>query len=148
MRFMMLLKADADTEAGVLPSREVLATMGKYNEALIAAGVLRDGQGLQPTSKGARVVFRESGTEVIDGPFGETKELIAGYWMIEVGSLAEAIEWAKKAPLKAMPGKGRDAQIELRQVYELSDFPDLPPEVEEMEKKFLGKEGVAPSPRS
>ena len=129
MRFMMLLKADRVTETGKLPTKQELETMGKYNEELIKAGVLLDGVGLQPSSKGARVTFSGNTPQVTDGPFAETKELIAGYWMIQVKSKAEAIEWAKRAPFHMLPQDGREAQIELRQVFELEDFPEVPPEV-------------------
>ena len=139
MRFMMLLKADRNTEAGTLPSREDLEVMGKYNEQLIKAGVLLDGQGLQPSSKGARVTFVSGKPVVTDGPFPETKELIAGYWMIEVKSKEEAIEWAKRVPFDRLPSSGRRGpEIELRQVFEISDFPDVPEEVAQMEAAFAG----------
>jgi hypothetical protein len=136
MRFMMLLKADKRTEEGVLPSREDLEVMGKYNEELIKAGVLLEGAGLQPSSKGAKVTFAGGKPQVTDGPFAETKELIAGYWMIQVKSKEDAIEWAKRVPFAQLPHDGRVAEIELRQVFEVSDFPDVPPEVAEMEKSF------------
>ena len=136
MRFMMLLKADKRTEAGVLPTAADLEIMGKYNEELIKAGALVDGAGLQPSSKGAKVVFKNGQPNVIDGPFPETKEVIAGYWMIQVASKQEAIDWARRVPVKQIPGDGRDPEIELRQVYELSDFPDIPPQVEEMERNW------------
>jgi hypothetical protein len=131
MRFMILLKADKTTEAGVLPTTEMLAEMGKYNQALIDAGVLVDGAGLQPTSKGARVKFSGKKRTVTDGPFPESKELIAGYWMFDVTSKAEAIEWVKRCP---NPLDG-DAEIEIRQVFELEDFPEVPEEVRAMEDK-------------
>ncbi len=136
MRFMMLLKADKATEAGVLPTARDLEVMGKYNEELIKAGVLLDGAGLQPSSKGARVTFVDGRPHVTDGPFAETKELIAGYWMIEVNSKEEAIEWAKRAPFHLLPSDGRVAEIELRQMFELADFPDVPPEVARMEENW------------
>ena len=136
MRFTMLLKADKRTEAGELPSRQDLEVMGKYNEELVKAGVLLDGAGLQPSSKGAKVTFPGGKPQVTDGPFPETKELIAGYWMIEVNSKAEAIEWAKRVPFDRIPNAGRVAEIELRQMFELSDFADVPPEVAELEKSF------------
>ncbi len=136
MRFMMLLKADRVTETGKLPTRQELETMGKYNEELIKAGVLLDGVGLQPSSKGARVTFRGNTPQVTDGPFAETKELIAGYWMIQVKSKAEAIEWAKRAPFHMLPQDGREAQIELRQVFELEDFPEVPPEVADQQERL------------
>jgi hypothetical protein len=136
MRFMMLLKADRVTETGKLPTKQELETMGKYNEELIKAGVLLDGVGLQPSSKGARVTFRGNTPQVTDGPFAETKELIAGYWMIQVKSKAEAIEWAKRAPFHMLPQDGREAQIELRQVFELEDFPEVPPEVADQHERL------------
>ncbi len=122
MRFMMILKADKRTEAGVLPTEEDLAVMGKYNEELIKAGVLLDGVGLKPTSKGARVTFKGGKPKVTDGPFAETKELIAGYWMIQVKSKEEAIEWAKRVPFGHIPQNDGTGEIELRQLYELEDF--------------------------
>jgi hypothetical protein len=136
MRFMMLLKADKRTEAGELPSRQDLEVMGKYNEELVKAGVLLDGAGLQPSSKGAKVTFPGGKPQVTDGPFPETKELIAGYWMIQVKSKEEAIAWAKRVPFDRIPNAGRVAEIELRQMFELSDFADVPPEVAELEKSF------------
>ena len=136
MRFMMLLKADRVTETGKLPTKQELETMGKYNEELIKAGVLLDGVGLQPSSKGARVTFRGNTPQVTDGPFAETKELIAGYWMIQVKSKAEAIEGAKRAPFHLLPHEGREALIELRQVFELEDFPEVPPEVADQQERL------------
>jgi hypothetical protein len=128
MRFMVIVKADQDTEAGVLPSRELLEAMGNYNEQLAKAGVLLAGEGLQPSSKGARVRFDGSRRTVTDGPFAETKELVAGFWILQTGSLAEAIEWVKKAP---MPG----GELEIRQVFELEDFGDaVTPEVAQQER--------------
>jgi hypothetical protein len=120
MKFMMIVKANKDSEAGKMPSEELLAAMGKYNEELVKAGVLVDLTGLHPTSKGARVKFSGGKPTVIDGPFAETKELIAGYWVINVKSRDEAIEWAKKAP--APHGPNQDAEIEIRQLFELEDF--------------------------
>ncbi|MCW5982792.1 MAG: YciI family protein [Bryobacteraceae bacterium] len=127
MRFMMIVRATEDSEAGVLPSRELVAAMGKFNEEMAQAGVLLAGDGLQPSSKGARVRFSGGKRMVIDGPFPETKELIAGYWIIQVKSKEEAIEWALRCP---NPHDGKDGEIELRQVFEVSDFPPdiLPPE--------------------
>jgi hypothetical protein len=128
MRFMVLVKADQDTEAGVLPSRELLEEMGNYNEELAKAGMLLAGEGLQPSSKGARVRFDGSRRIVTDGPFAETKELVAGFWILQAGSLAEVVEWVKKAP---MPG----GELEIRQVFELEDFGDaVTPKVAEQEK--------------
>ncbi len=136
MKFMMLLKADKRTEAGELPSRHDLEEMGKYNEELIRAGVMLDGAGLQASSRGARVTWKQGQPHVIDGPFTETKELLAGFWMIKVNSLAEAVEWAKKAPFHMLPQDGSEPQIELRQVFELEDFPDVPEEVAKMNEAF------------
>ena len=124
MRFMVLVKADARSEAGVMPSEELLAAMGRYNEELVKAGVLLAGEGLHPSSRGARVRFSGSSRTVIDGPFAETKELIAGFWLIQVKSLDEAIEWMKRAPM------GGDTELEIRQVFEAEDFGDaLTPEL-------------------
>ena len=120
MRFMMIVKASKDSEAGVLPSQEMLAAMGKYNEELIKAGVMLDGMGLQASSKGARVHFSGNKRTVTDGPFAETKELIAGFWMIQVKSKQEAIDWALRAPNPH--GEGAETNIELRQVFEIEDF--------------------------
>jgi hypothetical protein len=136
MRFMMLLKADKTTEAGVLPTEQDLTEMGKYNEELVKAGALLDAAGLQPSSKGAKVTFQNGKPRVTDGPFAETKELIAGYWMIQVKSKEEAIAWAKRVPFDRLPSNGRTPEIELRQVFELEDFADVPPEVAKMEESF------------
>jgi hypothetical protein len=133
MRFMILVKADRDTEAGVLPSEEILAEMGKYNEELAKAGVLLAGEGLQPSSKGARVRFSGGKRTVIDGPFTEAKELIAGFWMIQVKSKEEAIEWVKRCP---NPTAG-EAEIEIRQVFEAEDFgAAFTPELREQEERL------------
>ena len=136
MRFMMLVKADKITEAGVLPTEKDLEVMGKYNEELVKAGVLLDAAGLQPSSKGARVTFQGGKPQVTDGPFAETKELIAGYWMIQVNSKEAAIEWAKRVPFDHLPNSGRAPEIELRQMFEITDFPDVPPAVAKMEESF------------
>jgi hypothetical protein len=135
MRFMVMVKATQDSEAGMLPSTELLAEMGRYNEELAKAGVLLAGEGLQPSSKGARVRFSGSKRTVIDGPFAETKELVAGFWMFEVRSLAEAIEWVKRCP-NPMPG---DSEIEIRPVFDVTDFPGAPPEVVEMEARLRAR---------
>jgi hypothetical protein len=133
MRFMILLKADKDTEAGVLPSEELLTEMGKYNEEMVKAGVLLAGEGLQPSSKGARVKFSGKERTVVDGPFAETKELIAGYWLIQAKSKEEAIEWVKRCP---NPLEG-EAEIEIRQVFEAEDFGDeFTPELREQEERI------------
>jgi hypothetical protein len=120
MRFMMIVKANKDSEAGKMPSEELLAAMGKYNEELMKAGVLLDLAGLQASSKGARIKFSGGKRTVIDGPFAETKELIAGYWLIQVKSKEEAMEWAKRVP--APHGEGAEGEIEIRQLFELEDF--------------------------
>ncbi len=120
MRFMMIVKASKDSEAGKMPSEELLTAMGKYNEELMKADVLVDLSGLQPSSKGARIKFSGGKRTVIDGPFAETKELIAGYWIIKVKSKEEAIEWAKRVP--APHGEGQEGEIELRQFFEMEDF--------------------------
>jgi hypothetical protein len=116
MRFMMIVKANKDSEAGVMPDEKLIAAMTKYNEELTKAGVLLDLSGLQPSSKGARIKFSGGKRTVIDGPFAETKELIAGYWMIQVKSKEEAIEWARRVP--APHGEGADGEIEIRQMFE------------------------------
>ena len=136
---MMLLKADKNTEAGVLPTAKDLETMGKYNEELVKAGVLLDGAGLHPTSKGARVTFRGGKPQVTDGPFAETKEIIAGYWMIDVKSKEEAIEWAKRVPFHMLPQNDGTPEIELRQMFEVTDFPDVPEKVAEMDAAFKAR---------
>ena len=120
MRFMMIVKANQDSEAGQMPSEELLSAMGKYNEQLMQAGVLVDLAGLHPSSKGARVKFSGGKQTIIDGPFAETKELIGGYWIIKVKSREEAIEWAKRVP--APHGEGNEGEIELRQIFDLEDF--------------------------
>ena len=133
MRFMVMVKANKDTEAGVLPSTEMLAAMGKYNEELVKAGVMLAGEGLQPSSKGARMRFSGSKRTVIDGPFAETKELIAGFWIWQCKSKAEAIEWLKRCPNPT----GDESEVELRQVYEAEDFGEnLTPELREREQRL------------
>ena len=124
MRFMMIVKANKDSEAGKMPSEELLAAMQKYNEQLVKAGVLLDLSGLHPSSRGARVKFSGGKQTVIDGPFAETKELIAGYWLIQVKSKEEALEWAKRVP--APHGEGNDGEVEIRQLFELDDFAPSP----------------------
>jgi hypothetical protein len=120
MRFMMIVRANKETEAGVMPSEELLSAMGKYNEELMKAGVLVDLAGLQPSSKGARIKYSGGKRTVIDGPFSETKELIAGYWIIQVKSREEAIEWAKRVP--APHGENVEGEIEIRQFFEIEEF--------------------------
>jgi hypothetical protein len=133
MRFMVMVKATQDSEAGVMPSEELMAAMGKYNEELVKAGVMLAGEGLQPSSKGARVRFSGDQRTVIDGPFTETKELIAGFWLWQVKSREEAIEWVKRCP-NPMPG---DSEIEIRQVFEAEDFgAEFTPELREQEERL------------
>jgi hypothetical protein len=128
MRFMVIVKATKDSEAGVLPSEKLLADMGKYNEELVKAGVMLAGEGLQASSKGARVKFSGPKRTVVDGPFSETKELIAGFWLIQVKSKEEAIEWVKRCPNP----HDEDTEIEIRQVFEAEDFgAELTPELRE-----------------
>jgi len=133
MRFMIIVKATKDSEAGVMPSEQLLTEMGKFNEELVKAGVMLAGEGLQPSSKGARVRFSGSRRTVIDGPFAETKELIAGYWLWQVKSKEEAIEWVKRCP-NPMPG---ESEIEIRRVFEAEDFgAEFTPELREQEGRM------------
>ena len=138
MRFMVMVKADKDSEAGVMPSEQMLAEMGKYNEELVKAGVMLAGEGLHPSSKGARVRFSGDKRTVIDGPFAETKELIAGFWMWQVRSMDEAIEWVKRCP-NPMPDV--ESEIEIRPVFEADDFgEEFTPELRAQEERIAGKE--------
>lgn len=133
MRVMVIVKASQESEAGQMPSEALLAAMGQYNEELMKAGVLVAGEGLQPSAKGARVRFSGSQRTVVDGPFAETKELIAGYWIFQVASLAEAIEWVKRCP-NPMPG---DSEIEIRPLFEMDDFgEEFTPELREQEERI------------
>jgi len=133
MRFMVIVKATKDSEAGIMPSTELFAAMGKYNKELVKAGVMLAGEGLQPSSKGARVRFSGDNRTVIDGPFTETKELIAGFWLWQVRSKEEAIEWVKRCP-NPMPG---ESEIEIRQVFEAEDFGEnFTPELREQEERI------------
>jgi hypothetical protein len=131
MRFMVIVKGSEDTEKGVLPTEQELAEMGAYNEELVKAGIMLAGEGLHPSSKGARVRFDKDGNgTVIDGPFAETKELVAGFWILEVSSREEVLEWVKKAPF-------RDSEIEVRQVFSTDDFGDaMTPELREQEDRL------------
>ena len=132
MRFMVIVKANPESEAGQLPSTEMLEAMGKYNEELAKAGIMLAGEGLQPSSKGARVRFKGSERSVVDGPFAETKELIAGFWLWEVRSKEEAIEWVKRCP---NPMEG-ESEIEIRQVFETEDFGEnMTPELREADER-------------
>jgi hypothetical protein len=133
MRFMILVKATKDSEAGVLPDERMLTEMGNYNEELVKAGIMLAGDGLHPSSKGARVKFSGSKRTVVDGPFAETKELVAGYWIWEVRSKEEAIEWVKRCP-NPMPG---ESEIEIRQLFDISDFGDaVTPELKEQDERL------------
>ncbi|WLI10060.1 MULTISPECIES: YciI family protein [Pseudomonas] len=133
MRFMIIVKASPDSEAGVMPSEELMTAMGNFNEELAKAGILIDCDGLQPSSKGARVRFSGDQRTVIDGPFAATKELIAGYWLWQVKSKDEAIEWVKRCP---NPMPGTEAEIEIRQVYEAEDFgAEFTPQLREQEER-------------
>ncbi len=130
MRVMVLVKANKDSEAGVLPDQKILTEMGKFNEQLVKAGVMLEGEGLHPSSKGARVRFSGRQRSVIDGPFTEAKELIAGYWLWQVKSMDEAIEWVKRSPFQ-------DGEVEIRQVFEAEDFgPAFTPELREQEARL------------
>ena len=133
MRFMVIVKATEESEAGVMPSTELLAEMGRYNEELVKAGIMQAGEGLHPSSKGARVRFEGSKRTVTDGPFAETKELVAGFWLLQVRSKEEAIEWIKRCPNPT----GDESEIELRQVFETEDFGDAAtPEVRAQEQRL------------
>jgi hypothetical protein len=133
MRVMVLVKADKNTEAGVMPSEELLAAMGKFNEELVKAGIMLAGEGLHPSSRGARVKFSGAKRAVIDGPFAETKELIAGFWLWQVRSMDEAIEWVKRCPNPT----GGESEIEIRQVFEAEDFgAEFTPELREQEERL------------
>ncbi len=133
MRFMVMVKATKDSEAGVLPDEALLTAMGKYNEELVKAGIMLAGEGLQPSSKGARILFSGDKRTVVDGPFSETKELVAGFWLWQCRSKEEAIEWAKRCP-NPMPG---ESQLELRQVFEAEDFgAEFTPELREQERRI------------
>jgi hypothetical protein len=133
MRFMVIVKANEESEAGVMPSEELLTAMGDYNEELVKAGVMKAGEGLHPSSTGARVKFSGDSRTVTDGPFVETKELVAGFWIFEVDSLEEAIEWVRRAP---NPHAG-ESEIEIRQIFEAEDFGDeFTPEAREQEERI------------
>jgi hypothetical protein len=138
MRFMVMVKATKESEEGVLPSEQLLREMGNYNEELVKAGVMLAGEGLQPSSKGARVRFSGNKRTVIDGPFAETKELVAGFWIFQVKSKEEAIEWVKRCP-NPMPG---ESDIEIRQIFETEDFGEnFTPELREQEDRIRAQSG-------
>jgi hypothetical protein len=133
MRFMVIVKANKDTEAGVMPSEQLLREMGNYNEELVKAGIMLSGEGLAPSSKGARIKFSSDKRTVVDGPFTETKELVAGFWIWQCKSLAEAIEWAKRCPNPT----GEESVLEIRQIFEAEDFGDeYTPELREQEDRL------------
>jgi hypothetical protein len=133
MRFMVMVKATKESEAGVMPSTELLAEMGKYNEELVKAGIMLAGEGLHPSSKGARVRFKGKERTVVDGPFTETKELVAGFWILQARSRDEVIEWVKRCP-NPMPG---ESEIEIRQIFEAEDFGDaFTPELRDQEERL------------
>lgn len=134
MKFMVIVKATADSEAGVMPTQQQLAEMGRFNEELVKAGVLLAGEGLHPSSRGARIVFDGDRRSVVDGPFAEAKELIAGFWIIEVSSKEEAIEWMRRCP---NPYNGRNGDIEIRQIFSAEDFGDaFTPELRAQEERL------------
>ena len=132
MRFMMIIKANQDSEAGVMPSAELMTAMGNFNEEMVKAGVMTGGEGLLPSSAGARVNYSQGKTTVVEGPFHNPSELVAGFWTIQVKDKAEAIAWARKIPL----GTDSDTQVELRQIAEVEDFADAPAEVIEQERRL------------
>ena len=143
MRFMVLVKASKDSEAGVMPSEKLLTEMGKFNEELAKAGVLLAGEGLHPTSKGARVQFSGSKRTVIDGPFAETKELIAGFWIWQIKSKEEAIEWVERCPNP----HNEDCEIEIRQIFEAEDFgAEFTPELREQERQLRAQAAKLANP--
>jgi hypothetical protein len=136
MRFMILIKSNRNTEAGEMPSEKLLADMGRFNEELVKAGIMLSGEGLQPSSKGARVRFSGDRRTVVDGPFAETKELIAGFWIWRCKSKQEAIEWVKRCPNPT----GEEAEIEIRQIFEAEDFgAEFTPELREQEERVRAK---------
>ena len=139
MRFMVIVKANKDSEAGVLPTSELLSEMGNYNEELVKAGVMLAGEGLHPSAKGVRVRFSGKDRSVIDGPFTETKELVAGFWILQVRSKDEVVEWIKRAPF-------REGEVEIRQIMELDDFGDAAtPEIRAQEERLRDQSSQRPS---
>jgi hypothetical protein len=137
MKFMVIVKATKESEAGVMPSAEMLREMGQYNEELVKAGVMVAADGLHPSSKGARVRFSGADRTVLDGPFAETKELIAGYWIFETASLEDCIAWVRKAPNPHPDSPA--AEIEIRQIFAVEDFADIAPDVVEQEKRLMAE---------
>ena len=145
MRFVILVKATPDSEAGVMPSEQLLAEMGRFNEELVKAGIMQAGEGLHPSSRGARVRFSGKNRSVVDGPFAETKELVAGFWIWQCASLQEAIDWVKRCP-NPMPG---DSEIEIRQVFEADDFGEaFTPELREQEERLRAQVAGQGRPRA
>ena len=143
MRFMVIVKASKDSEAGKMPSQELLEAMGKYNEELVNAGIMLAGEGLHPSSKGARIRFAGDRRTVVQGPFPETQQLIAGFWLWKVGSKDEAVEWAKRCP---NPMPGTEAELEIRQIFEAEDFgAEFTPELREQEERLRAR--IADPPR-
>jgi hypothetical protein len=144
MRFMVMVKATPESEAGVMPSEQLLADMGRYNEELVKAGIMQAGEGLHPSSKGARVRFSGKDRRIIDGPFAETKELVAGFWIWQCGSLQEAIEWVKRCPNPMMS----DSDIEIRQIFEAEDFGEaLTPALREQEDRLRAEVAARAKPQ-
>lgn len=136
MKFIVFVKASAETEAGVMPSEQLLTEMGNYNEQLVKAGIMKAGEGLHPSSKGARILFSGEKRTVVDGPFAETKELVAGFWMWECKSLQEAIDWARRCPNPT----GEESQLEIRQVFAMEDFGDaMTPELRAQEERLMAE---------
>jgi hypothetical protein len=136
MKFVVFVKATAETEAGVMPSEQLLTEMGNFNEELVKAGVMKAGEGLHPSSKGARIMFSGKKTTVVDGPFAETKELVAGFWIWECKSLQEAIDWARRCPNPT----GEESQLEIRQVFCMEDFgPAMTPELRAQEERLMAE---------
>ena len=141
MKFMVLIKADHNSESGVMPSEQLLTEMGRFNEELVKAGVMLAGEGLHPSAKGARVLFAGESHTVVDGPFAETKELVAGFWLWQCASLQEAINWVKRCP-NPMSG---ETEVEIRQVFEAEDFGDaFTPELREQEQRLQARIGASP----
>jgi len=139
MRVMVIIKANADSEAGIMPSEKLLADMGKFNEQLVNAGIMLEGEGLHPTSKAKRIKFSGKNRIVTDGPFAETRELIAGYWIWKVKSIDEAVEWARRIPFDDESAKS-DAEVDLRPIFEVEDFgPELTPELKKLEDRLRTK---------
>ena len=136
MKFVVFVKATAETEAGVMPSEQLLTDMGNYNEELVKAGIMKAGEGLHPSSKGARIMFSGKNKTVVDGPFAETKELVAGFWIWECQSLQEAIDWARRCPNPT----GEESQLEIRQVFAMEDFGDaMTPELRAQEERLYAE---------